>query len=153
MAKSNSEKIVLYELWRNILIVLKTHCVIWNSLTPLPPTPASSIESYWMTVVTLAWFRLIVFQCASPEIVLGRITYYDMILYQYWTKYELKERTKCSSVYYSHSVNRKQDSSRLTLASFSFFLIIIWSWKDKYLNRLSRFLTKPYPIQDHSGQL
>ena len=28
IAKSNSEKIVLYELWRNILIVLKTHCVI-----------------------------------------------------------------------------------------------------------------------------
>ena len=120
IARSNSEKIVLYELWRNILIVLKTHCVIWNSLTPLPPTPASSIESYWMTVVTLAWFRLFVFQCASPERVLGRITYYDMIIYQYWTKYELKERTKCSSVYYSHSVNRKQDSSRLTLAYFSF---------------------------------
>ena len=138
MAKINSEKIVLYELWRNILIVLKTHWVIWNSLPPLPPTPASPMESHWMTVV----IQLDV-DCWSFN-ALPRTDYEVVkhILIFFFINIELTISTKNEPnvllfITPTQSIGNKIRLDWLLLISL--FPVIIWSWKDKYLNRLSRF--------------
>ena len=93
-----------------------------NLKLPNPPTPHSRLSNRKSldNCCNSAWCRLFVFQCASPDRLWGRLTYFNFLFYQYWTNHKHKKRTKCSPFYYSHSVNKKQDSTRLTFAYFSF---------------------------------